>query len=211
MKKRLIPWLPALPGIQVDSTVYRPATSIDSSIDDLTVAAGVAFVLIAVVLAAFFFGWRAALISLISIPASLFVAGLVLGMTGNSFNIIVLAGLVMALVVVVDEAVVDIDNLMRRRRENQAEGREEPGESSILAATLQMRAPMMTAMLIIFLSVIPLFFLNGVAAEFYPRLATAYGLAVGAAMLVSLTLTPALAAFLLANAPAREDPPRWPG
>ena len=199
--------LPALPGIQVDSTVYRPATSIDSSIDDLTVAAGVAFVLIAVVLAAFFFGWRAALISLVSIPSSLFVAGLVLEMTGNSFNIIVVAGLVMAMVVVVDEAVVDIDNLLRRRRENHAEGREESGESSILAAMLQMRAPMMTATLIIFLSVLPLFFLNGVAAEFYPRLATAYGLAVGAAMLVALTLTPALAAFLLADAPAREDPP----
>jgi Cu/Ag efflux pump CusA len=199
--------LPALPGIQVDSTVYRPATSIESSIDDLTVAAGVAFVLIAAVLAAFFFGWRAALISVISIPASLFVAGLVLGMTGNSFNIIVVAGLIMAMAVVVDEAVVDIDNLLRRKRENQAEGREEPGEDGILAAMLQMRAPMMTAMLIIFLSVIPLFFLNGVAAEFYPRLATAYGLAVGAAMLVALTLTPALAAFLLADAPNREDPP----
>ena len=157
--------LPALPGIQVDSTVYRPATSIENSIDDLTVAAGVALVLIAVVLAAFFFGWRAALISLVSIPASLFVAVLVLGMTGNSFNIIILAGLVMALVVVVDEAIVDIDNLMRRRRENQVEGATSRAKSSILAALLQMRAPMMTAMLIIFLSVLPLFFLNGVAGS----------------------------------------------
>jgi Cu/Ag efflux pump CusA len=198
---------PALPGIQVDSTVYRPATSIESSIDDLTVAAGVAFVLVAIVLALFFFGWRAALISAVSIPSSLFVAGLVLGITGNSFNIIVVAGLVMALAVLVDEAIIDLDNLTRRRRENLAEGREEDGESSILAAALQMRAPMMTAMLIIFLSVVPLFFLDGVAAEFYPQMATAYGLAVGAAMLVSLTLTPALAAFLMSNAPAREDPP----
>jgi Cu/Ag efflux pump CusA len=198
---------PGLPGIQVDSTVYRPATSINDSIDSLTVATGAALVLIAVVLAAFFFGWRAALISFISIPASLFVALLVLGMTGNSFNIILVAGLVMALAVVVDESIVDIDNLRRRRLENQAEGREESGESSVLAAMAQMRAPIMTATLIIFLSVLPLFFLNGVAGEFYPRLATAYGVAVGAAMLVSLTLTPALAAFLLVNAPVREDPP----
>jgi CzcA family heavy metal efflux pump len=199
--------LPALGGMQVDSTVYRPATSIDNSIDDLTVAAGVALVLIAVVLAAFFFGWRAALISLVSIPASLFVAGLALQMTGNSFNIIALAGLVMALVVVVDEAIVDIENLMRRKREGLAQGSDESGAASILEAAIQMRAPMMTAMLIIFLSVLPLFFLNGVAGEFYPQLALAYGLAVGAAMLVSLTLTPALATFLLVNAPAREDPP----
>jgi Cu/Ag efflux pump CusA len=198
---------PALPGIQVDSSVYRPATSIDNSIDDLTVAAGVAFVLIAIVLAAFFFGWRAALISAVSIPASLLVAVSLLGLTGNSFNIIIVAGLVMALVVIVDEAIIDIDNFMRRRRQIQAEGGSEAGEVSIVEAFHQMRAPMMTAMLIIFLSVLPLFFLNGVAGEFHPPMATAYCLAVGGAMLVSLTLTPALAMFLLANAPVREDPP----
>jgi CzcA family heavy metal efflux pump len=198
---------PALPGIQVDSSVYRPATSIDNSIDDLTVAAGVAFVLIAIVFAAFFFGWRAALISAVSIPASLLVAVSLLGLTGNSFNIIIVAGLVMALVVIVDEAIIDIDNFMRRRRQIQAEGGSEAGEVSIVEAFHQMRAPMMTAMLIIFLSVLPLFFLNGVAGEFHPPMATAYILAVGGAMLVSLTLTPALAMFLLANAPVREDPP----
>jgi CzcA family heavy metal efflux pump len=198
---------PALPGIQVDSTVYRPATSIENSIDELTVAAGVAFVLIAVVLAAFFFGWRAALISAVSIPASLLVAGSLLGLTGNSVNIIIVAGLVMALLVIVDEAIVDIDNFMRRRRQLQAEGTAEAGDVSIIEAFHQMRAPMMTAMLIIFLSVMPLFFLNGVAGEFHPPMATAYILAVGGAMLVSLTLTPALAMFLLANAPVREDPP----
>jgi len=198
---------PGLADTQIDSTVYRPATSIEDSIDELTIAAGVGLALIAIVFLAFFFGWRAALVSAISIPISMIVAALVLQVTGNSFNIIVLAGLVMALVVVVDEAILDIDNLMRRKRENQAEGITESGESSIVAAALQMRAPMMTAMLIILLSVLPLFFLNGIADEFYPRLALAYGLAVGAAMLVSLTLTPALASFLLANAPARGDSP----
>jgi Cu/Ag efflux pump CusA len=196
---------PGLVGMQVDSTVYRPATSIDNAIDDLTVASVVGLVLIAIVLAAFFFGWRAAVITAVSIPASLIVAGLALTLTGNTFNIIVVAGLLMALVFVVDEAIVDIDNLLRRKRENLTG--EEAGETGILSAALQMRAPMMTAMLIIFLSVLPLFFLNGVSGEFYPRLALAYGAAVGAAMVVSLTLTPALAAFLMANAPAREDPP----
>lgn len=198
---------PGLSGMQVDTTVYRPATSIENSIDDLTVAAGVAFVLIAVVLAAFFFGWRAALISAVSIPASLLVAVSLLGLTGESFNIIIVAGLVMALVVIVDEAIIDIDNFLRRRRQIQAEGTAEAGDVSIVEAFHQMRAPMMTAMLIIFLSVMPLFFLNGVAGEFHPPMATAYILAVGGAMLVSLTLTPALAMFLLASAPVREDPP----
>jgi len=108
---------PGLAGMEIDSTVYRPATSIDNSIDDLTVAALAGLVLIAIVFAAFFFGWRAALVSFVSIPMSLLVAVLALQLTGSTFNIIVLAGLVMAIVVVVDEAIIDVDNIMRRRRD----------------------------------------------------------------------------------------------
>ena len=198
---------PGLAGMEIDSTVYRPATSIDNSIDDLTVAALAGLVLIAIVFAAFFFGWRAALVSFVSIPMSLLVAVLALQLTGSTFNIIVLAGLVMAIVVVVDEAIIDVDNIMRRRREHQAQGSDQPATFSIVDAFAEMRAPMVTAMLIVFLSVLPLFFLDGASGEFFPRLALAYGLAVGAAMLVSLTLTPALAAFLLANAPVDKQPP----
>lgn len=197
---------PGLAGVEIDSNVYRPATSIDNSLDDLTVAALVSFVLIAIVFAVFFFGWRAALISLVSIPLSLLAAWLAIQITGATFNVLVVAGLVIAVAVIVDEAVIDVENIMRRR-ERKAAGSNGTAAFSILEAIVEMRTSMATAMLIILLSVLPLFFLNGQSGEFFPPLALAYGAAVVASMLVSLTVTPVLAVFLLSGAPARQDPP----
>jgi Cu/Ag efflux pump CusA len=132
----------------------------------------------------------------------------VLYLTGATFNILVVAGLVMALAIVVEDAITDVDNIKRRLREREAGGAQEATDSVIVSAITEMRSSLIVGSLIVLLSVLPLFFLNGPSGEFFPPMVLAYALAVITAMLVSLTVTPALAMFLLANAPAsRQESP----
>jgi CzcA family heavy metal efflux pump len=198
---------PGLSGIEIDPTIYRPATAIDRGIDDLTLAVLISLVLVVLLLSVFFFDWRATLISAVVIPLSLAAAAAVLNVSGASFNVIVLAGLVLAVAIVVDDVLIDVDNIRRRLRERRAEGSGQSAASTIIDASLEMRGSVVFAALIILLSVLPVFFLYGQSGEFFPPLALAYALAALAAMLVSLTVTPALAMFILANAPLSQNEP----
>jgi len=198
---------PGLSGIEIDPTIYRPATTIDSGIDDLALAALIGIVLVVLLISVFFLDWRSALVSSVAIPASLAAAGVVLYATGATFNVMVLAGLVIAVAIVVDDAIIDVDHVRRRLRQRRAEGSGQPPASTIVDALTETRGAVVFAALIIFLSVLPLFFLDGPSGEFFPPLALAYVMAVAAAMVVSLTVTPALAMFLLANAPLSENEP----
>ena len=198
---------PGLSGIEIDPTIYRPATTIDSGIDDLALAALIGIVLVVLLISVFFLDWRSALVSSVAIPASLAAAGVVLYATGATFNVMVLAGLVIAVAIVVDDAIIDVDHVRRRLRQRRTEGSGQPPASTIVDALTEMRGAVVFAALIIFLSVLPLFFLDGPSGEFFPPLALAYVMAVAAAMVVSLTVTPALAMFLLANAPLSENEP----
>ena len=198
---------PGLSGIEIDPTIYRPATAIDSGIDDLSLAVLASAGLVMLVLVAFFFGWRSALISIVTIPFSLTAAMLVLYLRGDTFNVMVAAGLLLALVILIDDAVVDVENIRRRLRQRQAEGSGQSTASTIIDALMEMRGSVVFAALITLVSVLPLFFLDGQAGEFFPPLALSYGLAVLASMVVALTVTPALAMFLLANAPVSQSEP----
>jgi CzcA family heavy metal efflux pump len=190
---------PGLSGIEFDTSIYRPATSIESGIDDLTIAVIIGLVLLLILFSAFFFNWRTALISSIAVPLSLITAAVVLYVAGSGFNVMVLAGLVIAAAIVVDDALIDVDNIRRRLRE-----RREAGDSASVAGTIsnalvEMRGAAMLAALIIALSIVPVLFLNGPSGEFFPPMVLSYIVAVAAAMVVSLTVTPALAVFLLSN------------
>ena len=113
---------PGLPGMEIDTTIFRPATFIELSIDNLTKALLLGALLVVLVLGAFLFEWRAALISVVAIPLSLVAAGLVLYLRGTTINMMVLAGFVIALGVVVDDAIIDIENIVRRLRQHRTEG-----------------------------------------------------------------------------------------
>ena len=115
-----------LPGIEIDTTIFRPATFIEDALVNLSSAMLIGFALIVVVLLLFLFEWRVALISILSIPLSLVVAGLVLKYTGASINTMVLAGLVIALGVIVDDAIIDVENILRRLRQRRLEGSAQP-------------------------------------------------------------------------------------
>ncbi|MDX6534355.1 MAG: hypothetical protein QOF68_2099 [Gaiellales bacterium] len=198
---------PGLQGIEIDSTIFRPATFIESAISNLTTALLLGCILVVLILIAFLFEWRTAVISLISIPLCLLAAGVVLSMRGATINTMVLAGLVIAVGVVVDDAIIDIENIWRRLRQNHQDGTGRSIPSIVLEASLEVRSPIVYATLINVIAVVPVFFLEGLSGAFFQPLAFSYALAVLASMVVALTVTPALSLILLPHAPLqRKDP-----
>jgi CzcA family heavy metal efflux pump len=199
---------PGLPGIEIDTTIFRPATFIELSIENLTLAFIIASILVILVLGAFLYEWRVALISVIAIPLSLVAAGLVLYFLGATINTMVLAGFVVALGSVVDDAIIDVENIVRRLREHRKAGSGKSTARVVLEASLEVRPAIMQATLIIALAVTPVFFMGGLAGAFFEPLALAFILAMLASMVVALTVTPALCLLLLDRAAIehRESP-----
>jgi CzcA family heavy metal efflux pump len=199
---------PGLPGIDIDTTIFRPATFIELSIHNLTVALIIGAVLVVFVLGAFLYEWRVALISVIAIPLSLVAAGVVLYFQGATINTMVLAGFVVALGSVVDDAIIDVENIVRRLRERRKAGSRLTTARVILDASLEVRPAILQATLIIVLAVLPVFFMGGLSGSFFEPLAMAFILAMLASMVVATTVTPALCLILLdrANIERLESP-----
>jgi Cu/Ag efflux pump CusA len=178
-----------LPGVQIDASVFRLASYVEDSIANLAWAIAIGAVLVVLVIGALFRDWRSTLVCVVSIPLALFVAVLVLHLIGATINTMILAGLVLALAVVIDDAVVGVDAALRRLRER-------PGAGSVMAAlheaVLESRRVALYAMLIVLLAVVPIFSMGGVSGAFFEPLALSYALAVIASMAVALTVTPAL-------------------
>lgn len=190
---------PGLSGVQFDTGVSRPASYIEKSIDNLTLALIIGAALLILVFGAFFFSWRTALVGLVAIPVSLVAGVLVLAALGETLNTMVLVGLAAALVLVIGDAIVDVENIARRLRQRRGQGARRGTARVILAASLEMRRAALYGTLIIALSVLPLFLLEGVAGAFFPSIAVAYLAALAASMVIALTLTPALSLLLLSN------------
>jgi len=203
---------PGLPGLDIDPTIFRPADFIELAFANLTRALLLGCLLVMLVLAAFLFEWRTALISLVAIPLSLVAGTLVLNAGGVTLNTMLLAGFVIAIGVVVDDAIIDVENIVRRLRQHRASGSTRSTASIVLEASLEVRQAIIHATLIDAVVLLPVFFLGGVSGAFFKPMAISYGLAVLASMGVALTVTPVLCLLLLRNAPIRGgEPPlmRW--
>jgi Cu/Ag efflux pump CusA len=194
---------PGLNGIEFDTGVYRPASYVESSIDNLRLALWIGFGLLAAVLAACFFRLRTALVSLVVIPLSVVTAVLVLWAFGSTMNAIVVAGLVAALLLVIDDAVVTVERVAGRLRRQADDGAAEPPSRVVVDAVAEAGRPLLYATLIVGLAVVPFFFLERLSGAFFPDLAAAYLVALLSSLAVALTVTPALAALLLARAKRR--------
>jgi CzcA family heavy metal efflux pump len=188
---------PALPGVSLDSTIFRPATFIELSIENLTRAMWLGCLLVVVVLVLFLHDWRTAFISLTAIPLSLTAAALTLRLQGHTINTMVIAGLVIALGEVVDDAIIDVENILRRLRQNSMQAEPRPAWNVVLDASLEVRSAVVYASAIVALVFLPIFFLEGLAGTFFRPLALSYILSIGASLVVALTLTPALCLLLL--------------
>ena len=132
---------PGLTGLRTDTSVFRPATLIDDAIDNLTLTLIIAGLLLALVLAAFLFRWRAVLIALVTVPVSLVAAALVLDLLGELQRDLVRRPGV-AIAVVIDDAVVSAENVARRLRAQRADGRDGSTADVVLQASHEMRSPL---------------------------------------------------------------------
>jgi len=204
---------PGLKGIELDTTIFRPATFIEMSLDNLRQALIWGCILVAIILILFLFEWRTALISLTAIPLSLIAAALVLHSRGATLNTMVIAGLAIALGEVVDDAIIDVENILRRLRLNRASGNPRPAARVVLEASLEVRSAVVYATIIVVIIFLPVLFLDGVAGTFFRPLALSYILAVSASLVVALVVTPALSLILLPSTCHRDrkDTPfvRW--
>lgn len=200
---------PGMGGVVVDTELFRPASYIESAINNLIVALMIGAILGALALALLFIEWRSALVSALTVAASAAAAGLVLYLRDTTINSMVVAGLVLGIALVVDEAVTATANATRRLRGNgHEEGVGSVPESLIHDAMAEIRGPALYAAVISAVSLLPLFFLDGLSSDpFWPPVALSYLLAVGASMLVALTVAPALSLMMFAKRPA---PPREP-
>jgi CzcA family heavy metal efflux pump len=189
---------PGLGDVQIDPTIFRPASFIERALANLSQAMGLGCALVIAILFLFLWDVRTAIVSVAAIPLSLFAASAVLRALGHSIDTMVIAGLVIALGEVVDDAIIDVENIHRRLRLEQGAGASARGTLEIvLEASLEVRSAIVYASLIVVLVFVPVLLLEGVAGAFFRPLALAYGLAVLASTLVALTLTPALALVLL--------------
>ncbi|PYS45700.1 MAG: hypothetical protein DMG13_31520 [Acidobacteria bacterium] len=191
---------PGLGGMEIDSTVFRPATFIQMARDNLARAVMIACVVVVLMVGLFFFNWRAALISLLTILVSLVAAGMVLYLSGVTLNMMVLVGLVIGIGAIVSNAIVVVENILRRLGERRGQGSGEiPSTTSgiILASLIETGGGMLFATMISLLAALPIFSIQGMAGNFFRPLAVTYILAVLASTLVALIVTPALSAILL--------------
>ncbi len=198
---------PGLKDIEIDSTIFRPATFIERSINNLTHALIVGCILVVVVLIIFLFDWRTAIISLTAIPLSLIVAVLLIYWWGMTINTMVIAGLVIALGEVVDDAVIDVENIVRRLRLNQLSEKPVSAFRVVLDASLEVRSAVVFATAIIILVFLPVFFLEGLPGSFFRPLAIGYVLAILASLFVAILLTPALSLLILPRQKSNDREP----
>ncbi len=188
---------PALQGIDVDTNIFRPATFIERAIDNLSNAMLIGCVLVTAILFAFMRDRRAAFISLTAIPLSLLAAVLVLTGFGVGLNTMVIAGLVIALGEVVDDAIIDVENIARRLKLNSLLESPLSRLKVVVDASLEVRSSVVFATLIVIIIFLPVLALSGIAGSFFKPLALAYISAIAASLVVAMLITPALAYFLL--------------
>ena len=200
---------PGFSEIEFDTTLFRPATFIEVAIANITRTMVLGALLAILVFGVLFHGWRTALISLIAIPTSLVAAMFVLHLQGATLNAMVLSGFVIALGIIIDDAVVDVDNIAQRLRQNRMEGNPKPVESIILESSSRMRSTLFFATLVTLLAVTPIFFMDGISGVMFQPTAVSYVLAVLASMVVAMTVTPALSMLVLSDTQQSEIRQSW--
>lgn len=191
-------------GMHFDSTIFRPASFIEQAIGNLRNALLIGCLLVALVLGVFLYDARTVLISALAIPLSLLAAVYVMRLRGGTLDTMALAGLAIALGEVVDDAIIDVENIVRRLRLNAQLPVARSAFRVVLEASLEVRSAVVYASLIVVLVFVPVYFLDGLAGSFFRPLAVAYGLGVLASMVVALTITPALSLLLFARGGAAQ-------
>ncbi len=200
-------------GMTIQRNIFRQANFIETAIDNLTRALRDGGILVVLIVFLFLANFRAASVTIVAMPLSLLAAVLAMKLTGATINSMTLGGMAIAVGAIVDDAIIDVENVFRRLRENAQ--RPEPDRSSVLdvvyRGSSEIRGSIVFATLVIGLVFMPLFFLHGVEGRLLRPLGFAYLVALFASLLVALTVTPVLCALLLPRSRAVRSgrEPRW--
>ncbi len=187
--------------VHVNTKIFRQADFINASVSNIqkTLLEGTAFVII--ILFLFLMNWRATFISLLAIPISLIVAILTLKWLGFTINTMSLGGMAIAIGDLVDDAIIDVENVFKRLKENALKPKAEQKDklTVIFDGSFEIRSSVINATFIIIVAFLPLFFLSGMEGKLLAPLGIAFIVALFASLIVSITLTPVLASYLLTN------------
>jgi HME family heavy-metal exporter len=190
----------ALPaGVSATNVQFRQATFIETSIHNVQRVLLEAAIVVAIVLFIFLMNARATFVSLTAIPISIFVTVLVFSAFGLTINTMTLGGLAIAIGELVDDAVVDVENILRRLKENRVSDQPQPVLEVIAKASQEVRSGIVYATMIIVLVFVPLFALPGIEGRLFVPLGVAYIVSILASLLVSVTVTPVLSYYLLSG------------
>lgn len=184
-------------GLAAPKVLFRQADFIEASIGNVTEALRDGAIMVAIVLFAFLLSARTTLISLVAIPLSLAVTAMVFRLLDQSINVMTLGGLAIAVGELVDDAVVDVENILRRLKQNRAQGNPLSVLEVVRRASVEVRSGIVYATAIVVLVFVPLFALPGIEGRLFTPLGIAYIVSVLASMLVSMTVTPVLCLYLL--------------
>jgi len=187
--------LPA--GVKADQVLFRQANFIETSIGNVQNVLLEAIVVVAIILFVFLLNTRTTLISLTAIPVSILVTAIVFHLLGLSINTMTLGGLAIAIGELVDDAVVDVENIFRRLRENREKGNPRSVFDVVVSASQEVRSGIVYATMIIVLVFVPLFALSGIEGRLFAPLGQAYIISILASLVVSITLTPVMAYYML--------------
>jgi heavy-metal exporter, HME family len=193
-------------GIKADNIIFRQANFIETSIHNVTKVLFEAVAVVAVVLFAFLLNWRTTAISLTAIPVSILSTAIVFHLMGLSINTMTLGGLAIAIGELVDDAVVGVENTFRRLRENRQQGNPRSVFDVVVSASNEVRSGIFYATLIIVLVFVPLFALPGIEGRLFAPLGQAYIISILASLVVSITLTPVMAYYMLPGLKRLEEP-----
>lgn len=201
-------------GMTLETHVFRQADFITRAIDNVSIALRDGLILVAIIVLVFLASWRATLVSLAAIPVSMVAAIIAMSAVGGTINTMTLGGLAIALGVLVDDAIIVVENIVRRTRleREKPEAERAPLMRVVGDATVEVQGAIVFATLIILLVFLPLFGLTGIEGRLLQPLALAYGVALLASLVVAVTLTPALGLDFLARSDrALGREPRWVG
>ena len=196
----------AAEGIKLHGRLFRPATFIERSLRHVNLSLLIGGGLVLAVLWVFLLDWRTAFISFASIPLSLLAGVVVLDRLGVSLNTLTLGGFAIAIGVVVDDAIIDVENILRRLRENAVRAEPRPVGRVVLEASLEVRSAVVYATFIVGLVFVPVLAMGGVGGRLFSPLAASFLLATAASLAVALSVTPALCLALLWRAGPHAEP-----
>ncbi|MES2753023.1 MAG: efflux RND transporter permease subunit [Pseudomonadota bacterium] len=185
------------PGMKADQILFRQASFIETSIKNVERVLLEAGAVVAVVLFAFLLNWRTTAISLAAIPVSILTTAVIFYFAGLSINTMTLGGVAIAIGELVDDAVVDVENIFRRLRENRALEHPRSAFDVIISASQEVRSGIVYATMIIVLVFVPLFALSGIEGRLFAPLGQAYIISILVSLVVSVTLTPVMAYYML--------------